>query len=987
MYVIEWGVRLLTTTIASLSYITLSEILYTYLNPLSSNTMTISFYLPRPLYEDEQFAFVIGQDLSDVNTEVARLNIQITRSDGLILYPLYSIDNINYLIIFSFSDSTLLTMGNYSMTIYGVLTPASQSNGAFNMIYRRTYDFTYTIVNSANVIFPSFGSLVTSNISLASFFNSEGYKQEIAFTIVNSDLNVDSAMLWIINFPSYYSPQLFAQDAYCLIDSAAIPCSIDAKTPYQLIVSNSPKTVNAGTPYTITVVGLACPRATYTNDAYPNRYIFVGVLQNSSSSAYAERSLLLPYQGVQASVGGIVNVVDMVGVSAGSLFAFSSIYAQFSLISSVEITAGSFLFMDLPLQFDNLNNIAISAIMVYGAAVSSSTATVRNRRIQIPISTTITLKTAFQVQFPNLPTPKSPCTVQMSDIIVTVTAANKLTVYAASAASGNSAPKLSFVKNSRYISFNYDRTITITAGTYSAPIPITVNDNSSFLSNVNVRMQSTGFVFEPSTVFLPIGQSIRHFRIAADSALVPVVYFYQAVKQEEVNTNYQITLNMNIQITNDRLPIVLPSTLSLPRGGCTNPFPIQLSNPPFLDLTISYVFDNSAVSETDFFPNPLTTPSQMTFSPSRDNNTFSFCSSPTLSPSSVVLTFYLSGTNYNSYYFSPSNTVTVNVVNGPANTLPLLSLALNNQQKTFLDVNFTNSVDSLIFYHLQLGQAKQPLSLQAIQVSLKSGNWVLAAQSDFMTALYTSDRDNRLGMFFQTASTSTVRLSGLVPETFYTLCAYAVNVYSVSSGVICLQLSTMTWGSILKASLRFTHQLTAQELNNVVCFFTAAVGSSNLYVVDMEGNSCGNRTVSNIYYTYTGTSSSLERLGTNIYLATNPTLTGTDPSPLAFTTLFSGSGGLSPAALLSAQTMFSITYLSATFSNTFNARLMTTGTQAALTVFFSKPSLSGGILTVGNIQLVGGVGSVYFALVLYKQIAVNGNNTFVSIRMNQAPSA
>jgi hypothetical protein len=50
MYVIEWGVRLLTTTIASLSYITLSEILYTYLNPLSSNTMTISFYLPRPLY-------------------------------------------------------------------------------------------------------------------------------------------------------------------------------------------------------------------------------------------------------------------------------------------------------------------------------------------------------------------------------------------------------------------------------------------------------------------------------------------------------------------------------------------------------------------------------------------------------------------------------------------------------------------------------------------------------------------------------------------------------------------------------------------------------------------------------------------------------------------------------------------------------------------------------------------------------------------------
>lgn len=30
--------------------------------------MTIKFYLPRLLYEDEEFGFVIGEDLSDVNT-------------------------------------------------------------------------------------------------------------------------------------------------------------------------------------------------------------------------------------------------------------------------------------------------------------------------------------------------------------------------------------------------------------------------------------------------------------------------------------------------------------------------------------------------------------------------------------------------------------------------------------------------------------------------------------------------------------------------------------------------------------------------------------------------------------------------------------------------------------------------------------------------------------------------------------------------------
>ena len=51
-FVIETGVRILTTTIAGLSYISLTEITYAYLNPLSFNTMNISFYLPRSLYQD-----------------------------------------------------------------------------------------------------------------------------------------------------------------------------------------------------------------------------------------------------------------------------------------------------------------------------------------------------------------------------------------------------------------------------------------------------------------------------------------------------------------------------------------------------------------------------------------------------------------------------------------------------------------------------------------------------------------------------------------------------------------------------------------------------------------------------------------------------------------------------------------------------------------------------------------------------------------------
>lgn len=91
-------------------------------------------------------------------------------------------------------------------------------------------------------------------------------------------------------------------------------------------------------------------------------------------------------------------------------------------------------------------------------------------------------------------------------MIVTVTPPDKLSLTAASQIQGNSAPRLTFQANSLYISFNYDQPVVITAGTYSQNIPITPSDNSTFLSNVNIQLQSAGFVFEPSTVFLPIGQ-------------------------------------------------------------------------------------------------------------------------------------------------------------------------------------------------------------------------------------------------------------------------------------------------------------------------------------------------------------------------------------------------------------------------------------------------------------------------------------------------
>jgi len=89
--------------------------------------------------------------------------------------------------------------------------------------------------------------------------------------------------------------------------------------------------------------------------------------------------------------------------------------------------------------------------------------------------------------------------------------------------------------------------------------------------------------------------------------------------------------------------------------------------------------------------------------------------------------------------------------------------------------------------------------------------------------------------------------------------------------------------------------------------------------------------------------------------------------------------------------MFSITYMSANYVTSVSARLMTSSSQpAALTAYFTTPSYNPNntVLTLSNVQLVGGQGSIYFVLVLYKQISADYTikATTVNIRMNQMPT-
>jgi hypothetical protein len=86
----------------------------------------------------------------------------------------------------------------------------------------------------------------------------------------------------------------------------------------------------------------------------------------------------------------------------------------------------------------------------------------------------------------------------------------------------------------------------------------------------------------------------------------------------------------------------------------------------------------------------------------------------------MPVTFVLTGTNYNSYTFSPSAVVTFNVVNLPATPTPTVSIIMINQQKTFVDFNITQNVDGILYYELYIGDSSADvLSSQDIQVQLK----------------------------------------------------------------------------------------------------------------------------------------------------------------------------------------------------------------------------------------------------------------------------
>lgn len=119
--------------------------------------MFVLFTLPRSLHQDEDFVMIMGQDLSDANTLISKINIVLLDSNGNIIETIQSLSIVSYEIKFTVTNPALIVAGSYTLKIYGLQIPSSNTNDLFYIIYKRKFDGLYTITNdlSSTSPFPS----------------------------------------------------------------------------------------------------------------------------------------------------------------------------------------------------------------------------------------------------------------------------------------------------------------------------------------------------------------------------------------------------------------------------------------------------------------------------------------------------------------------------------------------------------------------------------------------------------------------------------------------------------------------------------------------------------------------------------------------------------------------------------------------------------------------------------------------------------------
>jgi len=100
-YIVEQKTVLLMTSVAQDFPIYITEVDFTFNNPVVSSTLILKFTLPRNLYNDESFALVMSKDFTNLNSIPCKIRIRLLQADGITVIPVqWILKYANSLIIF-----------------------------------------------------------------------------------------------------------------------------------------------------------------------------------------------------------------------------------------------------------------------------------------------------------------------------------------------------------------------------------------------------------------------------------------------------------------------------------------------------------------------------------------------------------------------------------------------------------------------------------------------------------------------------------------------------------------------------------------------------------------------------------------------------------------------------------------------------------------------------------------------------------------------
>lgn len=190
----------------------------------------------------------------------------------------------------------------------------------------------------------------------------------------------------------------------------------------------------------------------------------------------------------------------------------------------------------------------------------------------------------------------------------------------------------------------------MTAGTYSLPVKIQPSDFTSFVSNMKITFVSDALAFKTSPTYIYLGEAYSTFSVGADQTLIPTIYAFDIIKTESsISAFYTSLSKYTVDISNVPVQITVPSTIDVPKGGCSVPYEIVLSNLPYSDININFEFDTELFNLHLFWLNEQISYNELEFDDTIYRRWLSFCSDVDIGLSAVDVKLFVGGTNYKSY--------------------------------------------------------------------------------------------------------------------------------------------------------------------------------------------------------------------------------------------------------------------------------------------------------------------------------------------------